>query len=115
MSCPSGGVGKYDQYLNLARELKKLWNMKVTIILIVIGAFGTVTKGLLKEMEDLKVGGWVEAILATRLLRTARILVWLFEFHGISTTMGYSMPNPVYIYELYMICNHLLYELTFSS
>ena len=33
-------------YLNLARELKKLWNIKVTIIPIVIGAFGTVTKGL---------------------------------------------------------------------
>ena len=26
-----------DKYLDLARELKKLWNMKVTIILIVIG------------------------------------------------------------------------------
>ena len=36
---------KRDKYLNLARELKKLWNMKVTIIPIVIGAFGTVTKG----------------------------------------------------------------------
>ncbi len=32
-----------DKYLDLARELKKLWNMKVTIIPIVIGAFGTVT------------------------------------------------------------------------
>ena len=30
---------------DLARELKKLWNMKVTIIPIVIGAFGRVTKG----------------------------------------------------------------------
>ena len=38
---------KKDKYLNLARELKKLWNMQVTIIEIVIGAFGTVTKGLL--------------------------------------------------------------------
>ena len=28
-----------DNYLNLARELKKLWNMKVAIIPIVIGAF----------------------------------------------------------------------------
>ena len=44
---------KKDKYLDLARELKKLWNMKVTIILIVIGAFGTVTKGLLKGLEDL--------------------------------------------------------------
>ena len=36
---------------------RKLWNMKVTIIPIVIGAFGTVTKGLLKALEDLEVGG----------------------------------------------------------
>ena len=36
---------KKDKYLVLARELKKkkLWNMKVTIIPIVTGAFGTVT------------------------------------------------------------------------
>ena len=33
------------KYLDLARELKKLWNMMVTIIPIVIGVFGTVTKG----------------------------------------------------------------------
>ena len=33
---------KRDKYLDLARELKKLWNMKVTIIPIVIGVFGTV-------------------------------------------------------------------------
>ena len=53
---------KKDKYLDLARELKKLWNMKVAIIPIVIGAFGTVTKGLLKGLEDLEVGGRVEAI-----------------------------------------------------
>ena len=35
---------KNDKYLDLAKELKKLWNMQVTIIPIVIGAFGTVTK-----------------------------------------------------------------------
>ena len=42
-----------DKYLDLDWELKKLWNMKVTIISIVIGAFGTVTKRLLKGLEDL--------------------------------------------------------------
>ena len=36
---------KRDKYLDLARELKNLWHIKVTIILIMIGAFGTVTKG----------------------------------------------------------------------
>ena len=59
--------------------LKKLWNMKVTIIPIVIGAFGTVTKGLLKGLEDLGVGGRVETIQATVLLRTARILRRVLE------------------------------------
>ena len=44
---------KKDKYLDLVRELKKLWNMKVTIIPIVIGAFGTVTKELLKGLEGL--------------------------------------------------------------
>ena len=43
-----------DKYLDLARELKKLWNMKVTIIPIVIGALGTVTKGLIQGLEDLE-------------------------------------------------------------
>ena len=42
---------KKDKYLDLARELKKLWNMKVTIIPIVIGAFGTVTNGLLEDLN----------------------------------------------------------------
>ena len=35
---------KMDTYLDLARELKKLRNMKVTIIPIIIGALGTITK-----------------------------------------------------------------------
>ena len=37
---------KKDKYSDLTRELKKLWNMKVTIAPIAIGALGTVTKGL---------------------------------------------------------------------
>ena len=43
---------KKDKYLDLARELKKLWNMKVTIIPILIGVFDTATKSLVKWMED---------------------------------------------------------------
>ena len=54
--------GKKDKYLDLARELKKVWNMKVTIIPIVIGALGTVTKGLIKRLEDLEIRGRVKTI-----------------------------------------------------
>ena len=70
---------KKDKYLDLSRELKKLWNMKVTIVPIVIGALGTVTKGLLKGLEDLEVGGRIETIQMTTLLRTARILRRVLE------------------------------------
>ena len=53
--------------------------MKVTIIPIVMGAFGTVTKGLLKSLDDLEVGGRVETSQTTALLRTARILRRVLE------------------------------------
>ena len=39
--------------LTLLENWKKLQNMKVTIIPIVIGAFVTVNKGLLKGLDDL--------------------------------------------------------------
>ena len=52
---------KKDKYLDLARELKKLWNMQVTIIPIGMCAFGTVTKVLLKDLEDLEVSDeWIQ-------------------------------------------------------
>ncbi len=51
----------------------------MTIIPIVICAFGTVTKGLLKEQENLEVGGRVETIQITALLKTARILGRVLE------------------------------------
>ena len=59
---------KKYKYLDLARELKKLWNKKVTIVPIVIGALGTITKGLLKGLEDLEGGGRVETIQTTALI-----------------------------------------------
>ena len=56
--------------------------MRVTIVPIVIGAFGTVTKGLLNGLDDLEVGGRVETIQTTVLLKTARILRRVLETWG---------------------------------
>ena len=70
-----------DIYVDHTKELKKLWKMKVTIIPIVIDAFGTVTKGLLKGLEGLEVGGRVE-IIQTTLLRTPGILRSVRETWG---------------------------------
>ena len=56
--------------------------MKVTIVSTVIGALGTITKGLLKGLEDLEIGGQVETIQTTALLRTARIPRRVLESWG---------------------------------
>ena len=68
---------KKDKFLDLARDLKKLWNMKVTIIPIVIDVFGTVAKGLLKVLDDLEIRGRMETI--QTILRTALILRRVLE------------------------------------
>ena len=62
--------------------------MKVTIVPIVMGALGTITKGLLKGLEDLEIGGRVETIQTTALLRTARIL------RRVPETWGNSSEKP---------------------
>ena len=41
---------KIDKYLDLAREMKRLWNIKLMVIPIVIDMLGTVPKGL-EKME----------------------------------------------------------------
>ena len=60
---------KRDKYIDLTRELKKLWNMKVTVIPVVIDALGTIPKGLIKWLEDLEIRGQLEPIYTTVLLR----------------------------------------------
>ena len=40
-----------EKYLDLPIELKKLWNMKVTAIPIVVGILGMVSKNLEKRLE----------------------------------------------------------------
>ena len=43
--------------MDLARQLKKLWNMKVTVTPIVVCTHGTDAKGLVKRLEDLEIRG----------------------------------------------------------
>ena len=51
----------------------------MTIVPMVIGAFGTVIKGLLKGLADLEDGRRVETFQTTELLKTARILRRVLE------------------------------------
>ena len=42
---------KMHGYPDLARELRRLWNVETKVILIVVGALGTVTKSLEKNLK----------------------------------------------------------------
>ena len=58
-----------DKYFDLARELKMLWNMNVTVISFIVGALGTVG-----GLEELEIRGYAETIQTKALLRSVRIL-----------------------------------------
>ena len=53
---------KKNEYLDLARELKRFWNMKVTVIPIISGVLGTVPIGFVRRKEEPKMGGRTETI-----------------------------------------------------
>ena len=67
-----------DKYQDFARELKKLWNMKVTVIPTVVGVLGVVIKRLVQGLEDLEIRERVKAI-QTTVLKSARILRGVLE------------------------------------
>ena len=46
---------KRNKYLNLDKELKKLWDINVTAISVVIGSLGTVTKELVQGLVGLEI------------------------------------------------------------
>ena len=52
------------------------------IVPMAIGAFSTITKGLLKGLKDLEVGGRVDTLQTTVLLKTAWILRRVLETCG---------------------------------
>ena len=46
----------------------------MAVIAIIVGAFGTVSKGFEKRLEEMEINGKIETIPTTVLLRPARIL-----------------------------------------
>ena len=72
-----------DKSLDFKRELKKPWNMKLTSIPIVIFALGTIPKELVRELEDLEIGGRAKIIQIILLLWSANTVRIIQELWGI--------------------------------
>ena len=63
-----------------------MWNMKVTMMPIVVSALGIVTKGLEKRPDELEIRGRIETLQTTALLRLTRILRRVLRRLAISQT-----------------------------
>ena len=65
-----------QKYQDLARELRKLWQVKVKVVPVVVGALGTIPKALKKHLKEIGtyVSVRVELLQKAALLGTARIL-----------------------------------------
>ena len=67
-------VEKIDKHLDLAMELKKVWNMKVSVVPLVMGTLGTPAKALEKRLKTIGTETKITALQKTVLIYTNRIL-----------------------------------------
>ena len=65
---------KVQKYQDLARELRKLWQVKVKVVPVVVGALGTIPKALEKHLKEIGTSVRVELLQKAALLGAARIL-----------------------------------------
>lgn len=66
--------GKIKKHQDLARELFKLWNMKVIIMLITGGALGMLSKMPISRSDELEICGRFETVQTLALFGSARIV-----------------------------------------
>ena len=65
---------KILNYADLKLEISRMWNCKTTVIPIIIGALGSIPKGLKKHLGKLEVDCNITTLQKSALLGTAHIL-----------------------------------------
>ena len=73
---------KFFKYQDLARELRKIWNMEVKVIPIVIGVLGTIPARLKDNLKEIVIPVKASQSEKSVLLGTARILRKVLEASG---------------------------------
>ena len=61
------------KYKSLCMEIKRMWNLKCTIIPIIIGATGIVPRNLKKNLEAVPGKHSIDSLQKTAILRTSHI------------------------------------------
>jgi hypothetical protein len=68
------GSGKKLKYKSLCIEIQRMWNLKCTIIPIIIGANGIVTRSLRKNLEALPGKHSIDSLQKTAILGTSHVI-----------------------------------------
>jgi hypothetical protein len=61
-------------YKSLCIEVQRMWNLKCTIIPVIIGAAGTVTRSLRKNLEAISGKHSIDSLQKTAILATSHII-----------------------------------------
>ena len=72
-------VEKIEKYLDLVRELKKVWNMKVIVVPLEVGALVPPAKELEKRLNTIGIEIQISELQKTALIHTSRILRKVIE------------------------------------
>ena len=70
---------RINKYLDLSRELKIVWNVKVKVVPVVTGALGRPSKTLEKRLQTIGIETRIMELQKTVLLYTGRILQKILE------------------------------------
>ena len=70
---------KIEKYQDLGRELQKIWNVKVTIMPLVVDSLGAIPKQYGNRLKQIGITVGKAQVQTTVLLRTARILRKVLE------------------------------------
>ena len=74
---------KMNGYNDLKRELKKIWDMLVKVMPVVVGTLGTTRKKLEQQLSDIEIQARIVELQKTGILYSARVLRNLYEVWGV--------------------------------
>jgi hypothetical protein len=72
--CNTEGVRKEIKIQKFSIEIQGMWNMKCLVILVIIGATGTVTKGLKQYLETIPGKHSINSLHKAAVLGTSHII-----------------------------------------
>ena len=79
-------VEKIQEYLDLFKELKNAWNMKMTVVPLVTATLDNPTKTLEKRLKSIGIDTNINKLQKTVLIHTSRILLKALELWQVLLT-----------------------------